>query len=657
MKKIIITLTIIFIQVYTSAQPVTLQWAKKIGGTTGDRSRGLTIDAAGNVYTTGFFSGTADFDPGAGVFNLTATTSSDVFVSKLDVAGNFVWAVQFGGNSAVGEQGYGVDIDAAGNVYTTGYFNGIVDFDPGAGTFNLNAGSARDIFISKLDAAGNFVWALQMGGNFNGNHEDWGYDISIDAAGNIYSTGYFRGTADFDPGPGVFNLISPGGETPQVFISKLDAAGNFIWAKQLGGTLTDEGRSVTIDAVGNVYTIGSFNGTGDFDPGAGTFNLTSSGGSDVFVSKLDAAGDFVWAKKLGGTVIDIGYGITVDAAGNVYTTGYFQGTADFDPGAGTFNLSSTGGLDVFVSKLNASGDFVWAKQLGGATDDEANSITLDAAGNVYTTGYTNGGDFDPGPGVFILNSAREFVSKLNNAGDFVWAVIIGRPNPSGSSGNTYCMSIDAAGNIYTAGHFFGIHDFDPGTGVFNITSTGAEDIFVHKMSQNSTLPVTLISFTFKCNINGVQLQWVTATETNNSYFTVERSLNAVDWEKIAIINGAGNSSIVKKYSYHDKQAANGKNFYRLEQTDYDGQKKYSGVIVANCNTPHQVIGVYPNPAQDVISLNTRSNELLTYQIFNTAGQQVKSGMVNPDELIGIADLANGIYFLKCREHVLKFIKK
>lgn len=656
MKQIVIFLIIIFMQGKISAQPVNLLWAKNSGGTAGERGRGLTLDAAGNIYTTGFFAGTADFDPGAGVFNLTAAVSADVFVSKLDASGNFVWAVQFGGNSAVGEQGHSVAVDAAGNVYTTGYFNGIVDFDPGAGVYNLNAGSARDIFISKLDAAGNFVWALQMGGNFNGNHEDWAYDLHVDAAGNIYSTGYFRGTADFDPGPGVFNLISPGGENPQVFISKLDAAGNFIWAKQSGGTLTDEGRSITADAAGNVYTIGSFNGTGDFDPGPGTLNLTSFGGSDIFVSKLNATGDFVWAKQLGGSVIDIGYGITVDAAGNVYTTGYFQGTADFDPGAGAFNLTSLGETEIFVSKLDAAGNFVWAKQSGGSSFDEANSITLDAVGNVYTTGFTNGGDFDPGAGSFIL-FAREFVSKLDNSGNFVWAATIGRPNPAGSSGNTYGITLDAAGNIYTAGHFFGTHDFDPGTGTFNISSTGAEDIFVHKMSQNSALPVSLISFTYKCNYNGVQLQWVTATETNNSYFTVERSMNAVDWEKIAVINGAGNSNSLKPYSYQDIQAAKGRFFYRLNQTDYNGQNKYSNVIVAACNNNKQNISLYPNPAQQSISLIAERIELLSYRIINTNGQQVKSGTVNSNGPIDISGLATGTYFLKCGSHVIKFLKK
>ena len=121
----------------------------------------ISVDAAGNVYTTGFFSRTVDFDPGAETANLTSAGAADIFVSKLDNAGNFVWARNMGGTSGDFDVGLGVIVDAAGNVYTTGYFNGTADFDPGAGTANLTSAGGADIFISKLDNAGNFVWALR----------------------------------------------------------------------------------------------------------------------------------------------------------------------------------------------------------------------------------------------------------------------------------------------------------------------------------------------------------------------------------------------------------------------------------------------------------------------------------------------------------------
>jgi hypothetical protein len=200
--------------------------------------------------------------------------------------------------------------------------------------------------LTALAGDGDFVWAKQMGGT----DYDVGQGIAVDMAGNVYTTGYFQGTADFDPGPGSFNLTSTGNE--DIFVSKLDSAGNLVWAKQMGGTSGDAGQDIAVDAAGNVYTTGFFYSTVDFDPGPGTFNLTSTGDTDIFVSKLDSAGNFVWAKQMGGTDPDAGYDIAVDAAGNVYTTGYFWGTADFDPGPGSFNLTSAGFSDIFVSKLS-----------------------------------------------------------------------------------------------------------------------------------------------------------------------------------------------------------------------------------------------------------------------------------------------------------------
>jgi hypothetical protein len=468
-----------------------LLWAKGMGGTGYDRGNAITVDSNGNVYTTGKFLGTADFDPGEGEFNLTSAGSNDdVFVSKLDSSGNFVWAKRMGGYSD--DEGCGIAVDSTGNVYTVGIHEG-GDFDPGTGTFTLGTSGGYDIFVSKLDSNGDFVWAKGWGG-WNG---DAGYGIALDSSGNIYTTGYFRNTADFDPGAGVFNLVTPGNTSePDVFVSKLDNSGNFVWAKQLGGTGdyygdSDEGHGIAVDTSGNVYTTGFFVGTADFDPGAGTFDLTSAGGLDIFVSKLDSNGDFVWAKRIAGTgTYDEGHGIALDSNGNVYTTGYFRDTADFDPGAGTFNLSSAGLGDIFISKLDSSGGFIWARNMGGADGDEGKSITLDSKGNVYTTGFFNGtADFDPGPGIFDLTSARIFVSKLDSNGDFIWA-----KNMGGVSYYDVGFSIvtDASGNVHTTGSYWGTADFDPSGGIFNLTSAGNSDVFVSKLENNVVVHIVYL---------------------------------------------------------------------------------------------------------------------------------------------------------------------
>jgi hypothetical protein len=205
------------------------------------------------------------------------------------------------------------------------------------------------VFVSKLDASGNFVWAKQFGGT--GQSE--GQSVAVDSAGNVYTTGYFDGTVDFDPGAGTTALTSAG--DMDVFVSKLDASGNYVWAKSFGGSGADYAFSLAMNSAGNVYTTGYFDGTVDFDPGAGTTALTSAGSIDVFVAKLDASGNYVWAKSFGGSGSDYALSLAVSSAGNVYTTGGFSDTVDFDPGAGTTNLTSAGVTDVFVLKLDELG--------------------------------------------------------------------------------------------------------------------------------------------------------------------------------------------------------------------------------------------------------------------------------------------------------------
>jgi CSLREA domain-containing protein len=465
-------------------------WAKSMGGTSSEYGYGIAVDSSGNVYTTGVFGGTADFDPGAGTANLTSTTGSwDIFVSKVDSSGNFVWAKSMGGTDY--DWVYGIAVDSSGDVYTTGYFTGTADFDPDdVDTADLTSAGFSDIFVSKLDSNGDFVWAKSMGGTSN----DWGRGLALDSSGNVYTTGHFTDTADFDPDVvDTADLVSAGGD--DIFVSKLDSSGDFVWAKNMGGTAYEQGRGIALDSSGDVYTTGQFSGTADFDPDlVDTADLTSVGNDDIFVSKLDNNGDFVWAKSMGGTNNEQGYGIALDSSGDVYTTGYFFTTVDFDPGAGTVDLTPVGDVDIFISKLDSGGDYVWAKSMGGGGSEYGSSITVDSSGNVYTTGsFAGTSDFDPDVvGTADLTSTGiydVFVSKLDSSGDFVWAKGMG--GTSYDAG--YGIAVDSSGNVYTTGNFTGTADFDPGAGTANLTGAGNEDIFVSKLEGNDTLVPTVVS--------------------------------------------------------------------------------------------------------------------------------------------------------------------
>ncbi len=379
-------------------------WAKLIGGPSDDNVGSILLDGSGNIYVSGsFYSSTIDFDPGPGTFNVNSAGDYDAFILKLDSGGNFIWVKTFGG---VNFDGTGpMKLDAMGNIFLTGTFMGLSDFDPGPGVFNLTSAAVIDfdIFVSKLDANGNFIWAKAMGGN----GIDGGSSIDVDASGNVYTTGAFEVSADFDPGVGTYSLTSAGDY--DIFVSKLDVNGNFVWTQAMGGAGQDRGSSICLDGAGNVYTTGYFKFTADFDPSSSTaFQLTSLTSSEsTFISKLDNNGAFLWAGAfVASTGVSIGTSITLDVSGNIYTTGYFLGTLDFNPGSSIFNKSSVGSQDIFISKLDANGNFLCVGTIGGAGNDVGSCVATSTNGNLYTTGsFSATADFDTNSSVtFSLNA-------------------------------------------------------------------------------------------------------------------------------------------------------------------------------------------------------------------------------------------------------------
>lgn len=479
MKNILLVFCFLFCFDLANSQSPSMKWAKSVGGSSWDYANQMSVDAFGNVYTIGLFVGTSDFDPGLGIYNRSSNGGNDIYILKLDVLGNFVWAKKIGGLG--NDLGNSIKLDNVGNLFITGTFSGTVDFDPGAGTYNLTSTGNDDVFISKLDTSGNFSWAKKVGGN----SDDVSSSIALDSSLNVYLTGNFQQTVDFDPGTGIYNLTSA--SQLDIFILKLDTSGNFIWAKRIGGSLEDFGTTITVDKHGYLYCGGCFGSIVDFDPGSGIFNLTAKSNADIFILKLNSTGDFVWAKRIGDTLTDQVNQISLDLSGNLYATGFFEGNVDFDPGSGSYNMTSFGTLDIFCLKLDTAGNLVWAKQMGGPGTDNDNgqSIAIDKFGNVYTAGVFNGTvDFDPGNGIYNLTSSGVgdlFISKLSASGNFIWAKKIG------GAGNDFSVSIDVdgLGNIYTTGGYSSTVNFDISGGTNNLTSAGGVDAYVCKITQAS----------------------------------------------------------------------------------------------------------------------------------------------------------------------------
>ena len=481
MKKILLSLVCFLATLLTNAQNPTFDWAIGDNFSWFDEGKCIDVDGSGNVYVSGNLYGTTDFDPSANTYTLASAGSNDVFIAKYGALGNFIWAKRLGNTGDASS--YSMSIDSLGNVYTADVFAGVVDFDPGVGTYTIAASSGRD-FLLKLDFNGNFIWAKQILGSVQPN-------ITFDHLGNVLITGFNNDTCDLDPGIGVFTLGSNGSIGGQ-FILKLNSQGNFVWAKRLllsdlssalGGSMLN---CIKTDNLGNIYTSGYFTGTVVFDPSALNYSITSAGSNDAFVSKLDSSGNFKWAKKFGSSGWDAAMAVTLDNNGNVYATGIFTNTVDFDPSASVHNLSSFGQDDVFILKLDSLGNFIWVKQIGGSDYQNTQSIQLDGSGNIYTSGWFKGSvDVDPNTAVYNLTSAGDYdayISKLDNNGNFIWAKQIGGTKYD----DVRSIYVDASNTIYTAGNYTGIVDLDPSSGIFNVNSdTVYGGFYIQKLSQTS----------------------------------------------------------------------------------------------------------------------------------------------------------------------------
>ncbi|MCH8904428.1 MAG: T9SS type A sorting domain-containing protein [Bacteroidetes bacterium] len=552
-------------------------WAKSMGATQSDVGVAITTDASGNVYVTGFYKDTVDFDPGAATFNLTSNGLYDVFIQKLDASGNFIWAKSVGGTSKDG--GASITIDIQGNVLITGFYIDTVDFDPGAATFNLTSNGAYDIFIQKLNASGNFIWANSMGAASS----DYSNSVTTDASGNVLITGIYQDTVDFDPGAATFNLASNG--DLDIFIQKLDAGGNFIWAKSMGGSVIDHGISIAIDTSANVYVTGYYKGTVDFDPGAATFNLTSNGNTDVFIQKLDASGNFIWAKSIGGTSTDICNSICIDASGNVLITGFYIGMADFDPSAAVFNLTSNGFYDVFIEKLDSGGNFIWAISMGGTYADYGYSITTDTSGKVLITGtYRDTVDFDPNATLFNLTSNGNydvFIQKLspctpNTGTDFITAC----DSYTWIDGNTYTASNNTATDTLTI-------------------AAGCDSVVTLNLTINTVdVGVTTTDPTITANATGASYQWL---DCNNNY---------------AILIGETSQTFTA--------TANGD--YAVEVTENGCIDTSACVTISSFSAVENLlfsgVSIFPNPSSGVVNIDFGGLRNVSIKIFSESGQLV-----------------------------------
>ena len=406
-----------------AAQAPTWQDASSPGTGQGEST---AIDAVGNTYVTGTFSGTITF----GATTLTSAGAYDIFVAKRTPTGAWQWATSAGGSGP--DEGAGVTVDASGNVVVIGYFaSPTITF----GATTLTNAGGQDIFVAKLTPAGAWQWATSAGGNASDNSTS----VAVDSSGSVVVTGNFASpTIAF----GATTLTNMGGQ--DIFIAKLTPTGAWQWATSAGGNAGDNSTSVAVDSSGNVVVTGFFTSPAIT---LGATTLTSNGAYNVYVAKLTPTGAWQWATSAGGSGNNYSYGVAVDGNGNVVITGIFTGpTIAF----GATTLTNVGGQDIFVAKLTPAGAWQWAAGAGGSASEIGYAVAVDGSGSVVVTGSFGSPTITFGSTTLTSAGSYDiFVAKLTPLGAWQWATSAGGANVEG--GND--LALDGSGNVVVTGYF------------------------------------------------------------------------------------------------------------------------------------------------------------------------------------------------------------
>lgn len=437
-------------------------WTKTIGEAPNhELVFSVATDSTNNIYMVGTFEDTIDFDPSEGIDNHTSVFDKDIYITRINSDGTYGWTKNIGSESVYNPSVNSIAIDSTDNIFITGNFSDTMDFDSSASVDSHTPVGSADIYLTKIASDGTYGWTKTMGGTMGGTANS----VAIDNEDNIYLSGAFSGSKDFDPSAGIDNHTSI--EWLDIFLTKINYDGSYGWTKTMGGTDNDIAYSVSIDSTDNIYLAGYFAGGADFDPSAGVDNHTSAGGIDAFLIKINSDGTYGWAKTMGGVSSEEAESVMTDSIGNVYVTGNFSGTTDFDPSASVDNYTTVGSNDFYLTKINADGTYGWTKTMGDSGNDVARSGYADSADNVYIVGR--------------MSNSGIFLTRINSDGTYGWTKNMG----GGSGGEPQSVAMDRTGNIYVAGHFSGSSDFDPSVDIDNHTSAGYLDVFLTKFTPNS----------------------------------------------------------------------------------------------------------------------------------------------------------------------------
>jgi len=633
---------------YLIIDPVTVEWATYIGGTNNDYGLASAVDATGNVIIGGYTNGN-NFPTTSGTYDNSFNGGlNDATVSKLSKDGKtMLWSTFLGGTNY--DQLYGVAVDADGNVYVCGSTQSS-DFPVTSGVVQSTIKGFDDCFITKLNPAGNsLIYSTYWGGS----KQDRAQQITITSSGEAVISG-FTESLDFPTVNAAQSAYGGGegsGNAGDIIVAKFNSdATNCVFSTYLGGSGDEASYGVAINSLGNIYISGwakTYSSLKPYPTTSGAYKTTGNH-NDVVVSALNTTGTLLYSTYFGGISQELSYGIAINNTDEVIVGGYTNSTIaqGFPVTSGSYQTAPKGFYDLFVCKFNSNlSTLLKSTYLGGTNNEIHTGITTHPAGYIFIGGRTNS-----------VNYPTKNAYQGSNGGNYDACVTILGPNFDTLAFSSY---IGGTGNDFTYGFYTGpdgkviVTGQYASTGFATTAGTyqtnyggGTCDIFALKINVSEiNLPVNLLSFNAVCNGANIELTWTTSSETNNHYFTIERSEDMKIWEPVSVIQGAGNSNIIQKYSCFDLPNNNNEVYYRLTQTDFDGATETFKPIAVSCGNETTTAQCYPNPFNDNINvyLNNHEESEVIIQLYDLTGRLVKNKLIN------LTDLGNNIIEMNTSE--------
>ncbi len=466
-------------------QSLELDWAfNPTGLSATSYAKDFVIDDSGQVYVTGNFNKTIDFNrmglpvEKSALVPVGFNSYSDIFLAKYSQNGNLLW-IRTAGDSINSEQSNSITLDDSLNIYITGGFTGVLDFDTTDNIDSLISDSSihQDLFFAKFNSAGKLIWQKRIGNWF----PDRGTSVQTNSKGELYLGGQFTLDVDFDTGDSSF-VLNASGSSQDGFMVHYDQSGDFIQGGDIGGGFHDGVADLNIDNSDNIIITGGFRSTVDFDITDSISTLTSSRFSDFYLAKYNDSLKLSWATQFSGTYFNGPKAISHDKSNNIYLAGYFGDTLFFFNQDTSF-LVSHGEFDSFVAKFNPNGILQWTKAFNCQKNSEINGIYVNEPDLVYVTGaFEDSLSFFPDTNqnkLFSNGFYDGFISVLDSGGTLVTNYTFGGEELD----RAQQLSITNKGIMYLTGGMEKSVDFDFGTNEYVLTTAGitsGRDFFLAK---------------------------------------------------------------------------------------------------------------------------------------------------------------------------------